>query len=386
MDDLLTELAPGLYASMTPATWEAARVQGSIYGSINQQIFVKPFGPAFHADVVAELGLQEAINSVTSYGDLTPIMVALQEYVESNDQFSHVTGTLFIMHAENFGYDPQDSQTSMLVVASDDPSAQVVIFSETDAFREAAELTREWYLAGYAPTDLLAPDEIDRGWSAGQYAMRGMAGVVKPGGDAENLARWGVPTVSHAIAEPLLTTAGTTATLTGISSTTRQPELAMQYLELINTDPEFYNLLCKGIEGTHWEWEDESRLLIRPAGGAENFSEVGWNPNTDWMFGNVFNSYYSSEAQVGAWPETAELNRGARPSPVLGFTFNRTPVELELASLSAVTAELFEPIVNGLVDPAEAIPAFNQSLRDAGIERVRDEMQAQIEAWLAANA
>ncbi len=101
------------------------------------------------------------------------------------------------------------------------------------------------------------------------------------------------------------------------------------------------------------------------------------------MFGNVFNSYYSSEAQVGAWPETAELNRSARPSPVLGFTFDPAPVETEVASLSAVRAEFVEPVTYGLIDPAEGVPALIEAQRAAGIERVQEEMAAQIEAWKA---
>ncbi|MBZ0300643.1 MAG: DUF3502 domain-containing protein, partial [Anaerolineae bacterium] len=212
---------------------------------------------------------------------------------------------------------------------------------------------------------------------------RSIAGVVKPGGAAEALARWGWEVVEKGIAEPLLTTAGTTATLTGVSSTSRNAELSVKYLELVNTDAEFYNTLCKGIEGKHWEWADKDRQLIKPAGGAASYTDVGWNPNTDWMFGNVFNSYYSSEAQVGAWPETADLNRNARPSPVLGFTFNPAPVETEVASLSAVRSEFVEPLTYGLIDPAEGIAALVDAQRAAGIERVQEEMQSQIEAWKA---
>ncbi len=36
----------------------------------------------------------------------------------------------------------------------------------------------------------------------------------------------------------------------------------MQVLELINTDAEIYNLLARGIEGTHWVWEDEDNKVM----------------------------------------------------------------------------------------------------------------------------
>jgi putative aldouronate transport system substrate-binding protein len=143
----------------------------------------------------------------------------------------------------------------------------------------------------------------------------------------------------------------------------------------------FYNTLCKGLEGVHWEWADQAQNLIRPAGGAASFGDTGYNPNTDWMFGNVFNSYYADASQIGAWPETAALNRNARPSPVLGFTFDGSSVQTEIASVAAAKQEFADPIGSGIVDVESGIAALNQALISAGIEALRDEMQRQIDAW-----
>ncbi len=383
IDDMLPELAPKYWASLTAKTWDAARVGGKIYGGINQQIFVKPFGPYIRTDVMKAIGLDEAFAKVTTYEDLEPIMVAIKEYADKDEKLTHVTYNLSpLLVEENWGYDPQDF---MLVVKSSDESAQVKVYSQTDEYRQAAELIRRWYQAGYAPADVKLWDEMDNAWKAGQYAVR-VSDIVKPGGNAEVNARWGWEVTSKAIAEPLLTTGGVTATLSGVSSVSATPELAVKFLELVNSDPVFYNTLCKGIEGTHWDWADKDQLLIKPASGKASFGDTGYNPNTDWMYGNVFNSYYSDKSQIGAWPETADLNRNARPSPVLGFTFDRKAVETEIASVSAVRDEFGSPLGSGIVDTKEGITKLNQALTDAGIERVRDEMQRQIDAWKAAQA
>ncbi len=381
LEDLLPELAPNYWASMTPATWNAARVGGSIYGGINQQIFVKPFGPYIRTDVLEAVGVGEAFNALTNYDDLEAILAAVKEYVEQDDTLLYVTSNLSPLNvAENWGYDPQDG---MLVVRSTDDSAQVQIYAQTDEFRHASELIRRWYLAGYAPSDVQLWAEMDAQWQAGQIAMR-VSDIVKPGGNAETEARWGWAVTSKAIAEPLLTTGSVTATLNGVSSISANPELAVRYLELVNSDPIFFNTLCKGLEGVHWEWADQDQLLIRPANGAASFGDTGYNPNTDWMYGNVFNAYYTDQSQLGAWPETAALNRSARPSPVLGFTFDRSAVETEMASISAVQQEFANPLGSGVVDVEEGLATLNQALIDAGIERVRDEMQRQIDAWKSA--
>lgn len=381
--DLLPELAPGYWGSMTPETWEAARVGGDIYAGINQQIFVKPFGPYIRRDVLEAIGASSDFNALTSYDAMTPILAAVKEYVDGDDTLTHVTYYLDpIMVAENWGFDPVDG---LLVVKSTDASAQVQIFSETDEFRQGAELVRAWLQAGYSPNDPATLGSGDEAWAAGLFAMR-VSDIVKPGGNAEVEARWGVPVASRAIAEPLLTTGSVTSTLNGVSSVSANRELAVQFLELVNTDPVFYNTLCKGVQGVHWDWADEAQQLIKPAGDAASFGDTGYAPNTDWMYGNVFNSYYTDPTQVGAWPETAELNRGARPSPVLGFTFDRASVDTEVASVAAVVDEFANPIRGGFVDPATAIPALNEALRAAGIGAIRDEMQRQVDEWLAAKA
>jgi putative aldouronate transport system substrate-binding protein len=382
IQDLLQSKAPNYWGSLTPATWEAARVSGNIYGAINQQIFVKPFGPYIRADILEELGLVETFNAITSYADLEPIFAAIKEYADKPDTtleyVAYNLSTLLV--EENWGYDPQGS---LLVVKSTDDTAQVVIYSQTDEYRQAAETIRRWYEAGYAPADVKMWGEQDNAWIAGLQAVR-VADIVKPGGNAETEARWGQPVLSKALAEPLLTTGAVTATMNGISSISANAEFAAAYLELVNTDPVFYNTLCKGLEGVHWEWADQDKGLIRPAGGAASFGDTGYAPNTDWMFGNTFNAYYADASQIGAWPATAELNRNARPSPVLGFTFDGKAVETEIASVSAVRQEFADPLGSGIVDVDEGLARLNQALLDAGIEKIRDEMQRQIDAWKAA--
>jgi len=383
LDELLTEYAPNYWASMTPETWDAARVGDHIYGAINQQIFVKPFGPYIRTEILEAIGLTEEFAALTSYEDLEPILVAVQEYVDQDETLTQVTYNLAqLLVAENWGYDPIVSD---LVIDTSNPEPTVLIYSETEAYRNAADIIRRWYLAGYAPADPAVWAEMDAAWTAGLYPVR-VADIVKPGGNAEVEARWGWPVTSTAIAEPVLTTAGVIATLNGVSYTSEHPELAVGFLELLNSDPVFYNMLSKGLEGVHWEWADEEAKLIRPANGAESFADTGYNPNTDWMFGNVFNAYYTDPTQVGAWPETAELNHQARPSPILGFTFDGSQVETELASVSAVLQEFGNPLGSGLVDVDEGIARFQTALLDAGIERIQAEAQRQIDEWRANNS
>jgi putative aldouronate transport system substrate-binding protein len=43
----------------------------------------------------------------------------------------------------------------------------------------------------------------------------------------------------------------------------------------------------------------------------------------------------------------------------------------------------YDAIGTGTLDPADAIEEFNQALYDAGLQKVIDEKQIQLDAWLA---
>lgn len=118
-------------------------------------------------------------------------------------------------------------------------------------------------------------------------------------------------------------TSSVLSTLNAISTTSKNPEKAMQLLNLINTDKDLYNLLCHGIEGKHYIKVDSQTVKAIPDGGYE--------PNTDWEFGCQFNGYYREGQKPGIWEETVKINESAAPSPIIGFVFDPLPVKTQVA-------------------------------------------------------
>ena len=326
LDDMLQTQAPKLWDSMPAAFWDAARVDGKIHGVINQQIFVKPWGPFTRKDLAEKHGLD--LSAMSKFEDLEPYFDKVKaEGITPVTRFS-------LFFNEYWGYDPLFD--GGFVVRYDDPERKVLIAAETPEFKAAMELNRKWLAAGYMLEEELSADDERAQVRAGQYG--GGIHVIKPGGESEAKATYGFDYVQRSFVAPhngteVLTTAGVVATLNGVSRTSANPERVVQFLELLNTDVEVYNLLCKGVEGKHWEWKDETRKIVGfPEGVTAETS--AYNPNTDWMFGNQFNAYFVSEEQASAnvWEETAKLNTSATPSVALGFSFNSDPVKTELAS------------------------------------------------------
>ena len=65
----------------------------------------------------------------------------------------------------------------------------------------------------------------------------------------------------------------------------------------------------------------------------------------------------------------------------MGFNFNPEPVKTEMANVSAVYKELADPVLSGKVDPAVALPELQGRLEEAGVQKVLEEAQKQLDAW-----
>jgi putative aldouronate transport system substrate-binding protein len=375
LDDLLLQYAPGLWKSMPPTTWDAARVGGKIYGVINQQIFVKPFGFYVRQDLADKYKLD--VTSIKTHAELEPFIKAVKE---GEPDIMPLGGTGQWTN-ETAGFDPIVSEQVPIAIRFDDPDRKVFNTALTPEFKASADLAYKWMQAGYAPKEAL-PD-AQEAWNAGKFAIAGLSGVVKPGGDIESFQRsggvWKV--YAQSVTQPFLTTAGTTATTNAICRTSKHPDRAMMVLEMLNTDVEVYNTLAKGIEGRHWEWADKENLVIKPGPNNDDYK-----PNTDWEFGNQFLAYYidPEQAKQKVWDATYKLNNESPVSVAMGFNFNPEPVKTELATVSAVYGELAPPILNGQVDPATALPELQKRLDEAGIQKVIDETQKQLNEWAAA--
>lgn len=380
LDDLLKEEAPGLWASMPASTWDAARINNAIYGVINQQIFPKPWGVHVRKDLLEKYNF--SLDTVTKWEDMEPFLEAVKEGEGITPVYADDGSGSSLWRTQYYGYDGLDDGIGFIGIKADDETLTVVNVLETPEYREAANLAKKWVDAGYFPSTPTSSDEARAAFRAGLFAMG--YHVEKPGNDVEMQTAVGWEFVSKNLTVPLiLDTSGATATMNAICATSAHPIEAMRVLEKLNTDPEVYNLLSRGIEGVHWVWEDEGNKVIRYPDGVDS-TTTGYEPNTDWEFGNQFNAYYRSQAQVGAWEATKVMNDEAYPSQALGFVVDRTPIQTEVAQVTAILEEAGRPIDWGWVAYDDAAPELIQRMNDAGAQTIIDEVQRQLNDWKAA--
>ena len=377
LDDLIATYAPVSSSAVPDMMWDATRINGQIYGFINQQISARTpnmnsVGRVYDAnkDTLDLKDYQGKIYADTLY-QLEPY---IQKGIEVLGSGAYFTTNLYSLEGSFFGMDFLSSWNIPGAVALDDENMTVVNQFKSEKMLTWVQLMREWNQKGY----LNAEERISRRTDdaiegTAQKTVLYLGATYKPGVEVQDSAAAGEPVVSLPAGEPYLTTGAILADMAAISATSRNPERAMMLIELVNTDAELFNTLIAGIEGKNW---------VRNADGLLEKINGGYSPNSDWMFGTNFLAYVQVGQPVDIWDRTREINATAKASPMLGFTFDPESVKNEISQCSAVADEYSRGIELGVYDEAK-YNEFLDKMDTAGADRIIEEMQKQVNAWKA---
>ncbi|WP_079913313.1 ABC transporter substrate-binding protein [Paenibacillus sp. 32352] len=375
LDDLLASYAPKTKAAVPEILWNAAKVKGKLYGVVNYQIVAMPYGYSIPKQYLEKY--QVDANGIKSYDDLTPYYQkwkeehpALLYNKDGGDGFSNVPPL--------WGMDSVGGSMTPGWIRLDDPSLTVINQFESPEFKKEVERKRALYTLGIIPKDaaVMGGNDVNNAYKAGKYQLFTTGVGVKPGVASEEKAKYnGIQMEYRALSEPLITTSSALGTMTAISKTSKNPERAMMFLELLNTNKELYRLISYGIEGKHYNVVDKDNGVI------ELIKDSGYTPNTAWMFGNQFNGFYLSKEDVGNFEKIKQMNTSAKASPTLGFNFDAEPVKTEIAQTTSVYKEYKDILMSGTADPAKTLPEFLEKMRKAGADKIIAEKQKQIDEW-----
>ena len=383
LTDLLAKNAPKTWASYTPAFWNGGRIDGKIYGVPAGGAFVQNLGIIVRKDLVEKYKFDVTTVKPGDWNALVPLWNAAKA-----DKIIPF-GDFGINSPAYGGYDIVDASAN-LVVKFDDPQRKVVFYPTTDQYKQAVTLMHQWFLAGYTYKDPSNNDDNIANLQAGKVLAQWLGAAMKPGVvDME----W-KPRIANnkydGVAIPMTTTPfipGTSFTqnVNSICKASKNPTVALQVLELMNTDQEFYNLLAIGIEGKHWVWDDKAAQVIK-AGP----NQADYTPGWGWEVGNTLLGYYPNKTVADAkiWDVTNKENNTAPVSVMMGFAFNQDPVKTEYASVVAAITEADHDLgaadTGGRADNVDAaIANLVKKSTDAGLAAVIAEAQKQIDAWAA---
>jgi putative aldouronate transport system substrate-binding protein len=375
LDDLLPTYAPKAYAQIPEKYWGAVKINGQIMAVPNYQIFGR--GVAFYAQSEFTEKYNFDLSACNTLEDLEPFLAQIKAGNPELVPFgSYREPQYFTDCFPELGIDEIGTRHSVGTFEVGDESLTVINQYEKKEFVDRLNLIRKWYELGYINRDAATLNMWDELKKSGKIVVQ--YANYKPGAEAEQEIQFGDRDLDVKVnGTPFANTWSVAATLTAISATSKNPERAMMFVELMNTDKDLYNMMCFGIEGTHYTKVSENRI--------EYVENSGYKPGKAWSFGNNFNSYVYDSLADDVWEQTIAVNESAEQSVALGFVFDQEPVKTEMAQCSTVINEYLPGLMTGSVDPSVYLPEFLAKLEAAGGNEIIAEKQRQADEWKATN-
>lgn len=371
ISDIYEEYGQGIKESVPEWLMDVATVDGELYAIPNQQILARQSGVVIQKEYADKYGFDKT--SLKDVHELEPFL----EQIAANepDKFPIDLRISPVLEAE---YEdvvsataPAGNTSYCVVVEKGDESCTALPI--TEVVEEELRLENEWYQKGFIRQDIATVVDNTADVKANRYVCTMSA--FKPGWDAEFTSRQGVEYIAVPIEGTYVKATSGAETMTAFNVNSKHPEEAMKLLNLIYTDKEIFNELLYGLEGEHYKMTGDNSVEILDA---EKYDYSAYA----WKFGNQFNAYYMPGQADGLWEETDKMNKEAEVSPLRGFVFDPSSVQSEIAQVGSVIKEY----ANGQYTAADIdayITERNEKLEQAGLQKIVDECQKQIDEWKA---
>ncbi len=368
LDGLLEAYGGGIKAAIGDELLTHGRAEGSQYALATNRDIVSSYGICMRKDILEKYGF--SAESIKTLDDFEAVLKAVHEHEpELMGILSFNPGTS-VCAADQLG-------DGVGVLPLQGNADKVINYYATQEFYELAVRLHRWYTLGYIPQNVSeighSPFQMIKDGKLFSHSNR-----LKPGMDSQETKLCGYEMVCVELYPPLMTTLDPYRIQWGITSFCQAPEDAMRLLNLLYTDPEVMNLLCWGIEGTHYVVSDD-QTIDYPAG--TDALSTGYNFNSGWILPNQFIAHVWKGDPPDLWQQTIDFNNNAEKSGAFGFVFDSSPVSSEYAAVVQVISKYMGGLRHGIFSPDEAVPEFLEKLAEAGIDTVIREKQRQLDAW-----
>lgn len=377
LDSLVEKYGANMKKQVPQSLFDVAKVKGKVYAVPNYQIIYSSMGIFIQKELLTKYNFDT--KNIKTLKDLEPFL----ETIKKNEpNLIPYGGEGFAGNLDPYAFNNEGvvSTASTGTIGApvymkvDDKSMKVFARYGTKEDRENMEFFRDWFTKGYIRKDVVTVNDVTQDSLNNKYAV--ITGATKPGAEAEMMLKYKKEYTMVPIQTPYISAMSGIQTMTAINKNSKNPERAMMLIDLVYTDKDIFNTLIFGIENTHYKKVSENEVNVPE----DSKYKMG---NMAWMLGNQFNAYYMNGQKPGTWEETDKINKEAKVSIIRGFTFDPEPVKNELAQITSVNKEFNKMMYNPEFD--KLYDAWLEKLNKAGIQKVVEETQRQIDEWAKAN-
>ena len=354
--DLLQSDAPDLYSYIPEDYWEAVKVNNRIYSvptykdssMTNYIVWDKTIADKYEV----------AVDDLTTLESLTETLKQIKDGENKSPFILDKMGLGSILSA----YDNMGSELEPLGIRYDDETYTVVNVLKQDDVMSDLKTIHEWFKTGVinpdAPTLAELPSYrtvfVAQGWPSAAKTTWG--------------PNMGVEAIAIKHSDTIVSNATVRGSLNAIYSGSKNPEKALEFLQLLNMDSYVRDAFFYGLEGENFEYSEDKKI---------NKLNNEW-PMAGYTQGTFFNVSQLVDDEFNQWDEVKELNANATGSVVLGFDLDKSSIENELANCREVWNKYRSELMTGAREPEELVNKITTELEASGFNKILEEAQRQI--------
>ena len=370
LDDLFEAYMPKTYEASDKEALACAKVGGKVYALPVIKENADAAGWIYRKDIADKYHID--MSQVQSYEDLLPIARTIKENEpdikypvewKENMSLSGNKAAVTVIQGKNLGFVPGDDTYT------------VINRLENPDIMKQFKLAHQYYEEGLVRPDILTSAGADYVQNLKNGKIFCALAPLKPGKINELLKNAPYEFAQEYITEVKKPLQSGVASMNAISATSKNPVRVARFMELLNTDPVLNNMVIFGLEGRNYTKVEDNVIKLIPNSGY-NLSDA------KWMIANVFIGYATDEEDPQINAELKKFNDEAKPNPLSGFVFVTESVQQEIAACQAVEIQYEGQASLGALDPETVVPEYLKELKAAGIDKVKEELQRQINEFL----
>ncbi|MCM8709942.1 ABC transporter substrate-binding protein [Clostridium sp. SYSU_GA19001] len=338
-------------------------------------------------DILDQLGLTEKAQNMKTWTDYEAILKEVVSKAKiagivNSDAEGTVISPMPYMNGsnnfkENYYYDRFDMNSLVMI---DENTNKVISTFSSEEFQKVIERANNWYKQGLIYKDAATAKDY------GQTLIKNKVGFsyiaqLEEGNEVGIKASTGFDIVTAKVTQSKVGTGIFTKFGFAVPVTATEPEAAAKFLNLLYSDQEFVNTLTWGIEGKDWVKNDKG-MAEYPKGVTAD--TVNYH-TADFLYGNRFLITPWAGSPENIREIQKKENEKAPVSKYLGFSVDDTGIENEVTACANVVRQYKPALVSGSADYKKVYPEFIDKLKAAGIDKVIQTYQKQLDEWLVKN-
>lgn len=158
-----------------------------------------------------------------------------------------------------------------------------------------------------------------------------------------------------------------------IHATSKNPERCLMLCDLARTDEELNTLFCYGLKDINWIDTGPKTYRQGPV----------LTDSLTWPFRNEKYQRMNIDTSPDVLKLYESFSTRICNNPLNLFSFNDMEYKNEMAAMDSVIKQYGVPVLLGYANPDEGIPQLVEQLKKAGLEKVLEGIQSQVESYLA---